>query len=295
MPTAYLIDASPYIFRAYFALPSTIKSPDGKPANAIHGYTEFLLQILKKSSPTHIAVAFDGSLTTSFRNEIYPKYKAQRALPPEELKEQIESCFQITQALGMPALIDDRYESDDIIGTIAHRLLPEDFSVVIVSSDKDFAQLVNERVKFWDFARDEVYDTDKIKHKFGICPEQMVDYLALVGDSVDNIPGVSGIGPKTARELLKHYGTLEEIFSASESISDLPIRAAKTIKNRLEQQEKMAYLSQKLATIVIDVPIDFEVASLKYRGAEKQKLSGLFERLGFEAIKERVPVWNQSS
>jgi len=295
MPTAYLIDASPYIFRAYFALPATIKTPDGKPANAIHGYTEFLIQILKKSSPTHIAVAFDGSLTTSFRNEIYPEYKAQRALPPEELKQQIESCFQITEALGMPAFIDDRYESDDIIGTIVHRLLPEDFSVVIVSSDKDFAQLVGKRVQLWDFARDEVYDTEKINSKFGIRPEQMVDYLALIGDSVDNIPGVAGIGPKTAAELLKHYDTLEEIFTDSESISDLPIRSANSIKNKLQQQEQMAYLSKKLATIVVDVPIDLELASLEYRGAQKQKLCGLFERLGFEAIKERVTVWNQSS
>lgn len=293
MPTAYLIDASPYIFRAYFALPSTLTAPDGRPANAIYGYTEFLIQILKKASPTHIAVAFDGSLTTSFRNEIYPEYKAHRVLPPEELEEQLDFCFEITEAMGMPALIDDRYESDDIIGTVVHRLLPEGFSVMIVSSDKDFAQLVDERVRLWDFARDEVYDAERIKRKFGIRPEQMVDYLALVGDSVDNIPGITGIGPKTARELLKHCDNLEALLEEPDSIRDLPIRAAKSVKEKLQAEEKMAHLSKQLATIVVDAPIDVEVAFLKYMGADERKLSALLEKHGFQGIKERIPVWKQ--
>lgn len=294
MPTAYLIDASPYIFRAYFALPTTLQSPDGEPANAIYGYTEFLLQILKRASPSHIAVAFDGSLTTSFRNEIYPEYKAQRALPPEELKQQIDSCFQITEALGMPALIDDRYESDDLIGTLARRLLTEDFSVVIVSSDKDFAQLVDKHVTLWDFARDERYDVDKIEQKFGIRPEQMVDYLALVGDSVDNIPGIAGIGPKTARALLKQCDTLEELLGKPDGLDDLPIRAFKSVKEKLQAEAEKAQLSKRLATIVVDVPLDCDLARLQYQGIDVDKLSALLEKYGFQHIQDRVPGWKGS-
>ncbi|RMF62183.1 MAG: exodeoxyribonuclease IX, partial [Calditrichaeota bacterium] len=205
MATVYLVDASPYIFRAFYSIPDTFSSPDGRPTNAVYGFTNFLIQLVKKASPTHLVVTFDGSLTTSFRNRLYPEYKAQRALPPADLEEQISICFDVTEAMGMLALIHDEYESDDLLATLTHRFVAEGADVVVVSSDKDLTQLVNARVGFWDFARDERVDTAGVKAKFGVGPHQMVDFLALTGDAVDNIPGVKGIGPKTAALLLAHF------------------------------------------------------------------------------------------
>ncbi|MDZ7343794.1 MAG: hypothetical protein ONA90_04705 [candidate division KSB1 bacterium] len=205
MATIYLIDASPYIFRAYFAIPASMRAPDGTPTNAVYGYTAFLLDVLRRAQPTHLAVAFDGSLMTSFRNEIYPAYKAQRELPDEELYAQLDACWQVTEALGMKAYIDDRYEADDIIGTIIAKLAKKDCRFVVVSGDKDLAQLVNKQTLLWDFAKDRRFDAKSVRQHFGVRPNQIVDLLSLQGDAVDNIPGVKGIGTKTAVELLKKF------------------------------------------------------------------------------------------
>ena len=158
MPKIHLIDASPYIFRAYYSIPTSMKGPDGMVVNAVFGYTNFLIQLLNKAEPSHIAVAFDGSLTTSFRNEIYPEYKAQRESPPDELKAQFEHCFAVTQAMGMPAFIDGRYEADDIIGSLVKQFGNMKTQSVVLSTDKDRSQLVSDRGWFWDCAKDKLYD-----------------------------------------------------------------------------------------------------------------------------------------
>lgn len=292
MPTVYLIDASPYIFRAYYSIPTTMTTPDGSPSNAVYGYTEFLLQVLKQAGPTHLAVAFDGSLTTSFRNEIYPAYKAQRALPPPKLKAQIGLCRQVTKALGMKSYIDDRFESDDIIGTLVLELLEQGSECVIVSSDKDFTQLVNGRVTMWNFARDERYDADAVCEKFGVRPAQIVDLLALMGDSVDNIPGVPGVGPKSACALLNHFGNLSEIYRNLAAVEKLPIRGAQALQAKLAAARDSAEMSRKLAAIALDVPLSAELESLRYAGACKEEVDTLFAALGFERIQERIPVWH---
>ncbi|MEM9407893.1 MAG: PIN domain-containing protein [Acidobacteriota bacterium] len=150
----FLVDASPDIFRAYFSVPSTITNPSGEPANDVHGFGAFLLLLLQEEKPTHIAVAFDGSLTTSFRNEIYPDYKAQRELPPPELETQQRGCQQMARALGCPSFIDDRYEADDLVATLKDRCANDDgLDCVVVTSDKDLAQLVDERTQLFDFAK----------------------------------------------------------------------------------------------------------------------------------------------
>ncbi|MFQ5636932.1 MAG: 5'-3' exonuclease H3TH domain-containing protein [bacterium] len=289
MPTIFLIDASPYIFRAYFSLPTTIQSPDGKSVNAVYGFTEFLLQILKKEQATHIAVAFDGSLTTSFRNEIYPQYKANRDLPPPELEAQLDACFRVTEALGVSAYIDDRYEADDIIATLAQAIHQDGYEITVVSGDKDLAQLVNERITFWDFAQNRRYDIQGVKEKFQVLPEQIIDLLALMGDSVDNIPGVKGIGRKSAVSLLRYYRDIEDIYNNIEALTNLPIRGVASMKRKLLENREMAFLSKRLAALAPDAPIECDIEKMAYLGPRWKTLDPLFSELGFDGIKERVP------
>ncbi len=290
MATVYLIDASPYIFRAYYSLPPTIKSPERMQTNAVYGYTDFLIQILKEN-PTHIAVAFDGSLTTSFRNKIYPKYKAQRGLPPPELEAQLDACFKVTEAMGMSAFIDDEFEADDIIGTLLDQLLRKNHRAVVVSNDKDFAQFVSEKVDLWNFAKAEKYNGAAVKEKFGVLPQQIVDLLALMGDSVDNIPGVDGIGSKTAQALLNHFSSLEQIYENIDAVESLALRGAASVKKKLIQHREMAELSKQLATIALNVPVQADLNELKYVGADREQIEPLFRDLGFTDIKDRIPHW----
>lgn len=293
MQKIYLIDASPYIFRAYFSIPSSLRTPDGGPANAVYGYTAFLLDLLKKEKPTHIAVAFDGSLTTSFRNELYPQYKAQREKPDDELYAQLKACREVTEALGMKWYIDDRYEADDIIGTIAAKLGKKDCRFVVVSGDKDLAQLVNKSTSLWDFAKDRWFDEKTVKQHFGVRANQIVDLLALMGDAVDNIPGVKGVGEKTAAQLLAKFASVQEIYQKIEKVEKLSIRGATAIRAKLEASQDMAFLSKELATIAVDAPVRASLRELKYAGADKKKVDELFERLGFGKIRERITRWKK--
>jgi 5'-3' exonuclease len=293
MSKIYLIDASPYIFRAFFSIPSSMRAPDGSPANAVYGYTAFLIEILKKAQPTHLAVAFDGSLTSSFRNEFYPDYKANREQPDPELEAQLEACWQVTEAMGMKAYIDDRYEADDIIGTLIAKFSKPNTSFVVVSGDKDLAQLVNNRTALWDFAKDRRFDEKAVKQHFGVRASQIVDLLALQGDAVDNIPGVKGIGEKTAVALLKKFAGVEAIYQQIDKVEKMSLRGAAAIRAKLEQSRDLAFLSKQLATIANDAPIQANLPALKYAGADRRKVEALFDRLGFGKIRERIPKWKR--
>jgi 5'-3' exonuclease len=291
MPTIHLIDASPYIFRAYFSIPSSIKAPDGSPTNAVYGYTAFLLDLVKREQPTHLAVAFDGSLTSSFRNEIYPEYKAHREPPDSELMAQLDACWEVTEALGMKAYIDDRYEADDIIGTIIAKFSKRDCRFVVVSGDKDLAQLVNKRTVLWDFAKDRRFGEKTVKQHFGVRANQIVDLLALQGDAVDNIPGVKGIGEKTAVALLEKFATVEDIYQKIDKVEKMSLRGAAAIRAKLEQSRELAFLSKQLATIAYEAPVKANLPALKYAGADRGKVEALFDQLGFGRIRERIPKW----
>lgn len=290
-PTLHLIDASPYIFRAYFSLPSSITSPQGEPVNAVYGFASFLIKLIGDDQPTHLALGFDGSLTTSFRNELFPEYKAQREKPPAELKAQLEDCRRLAQAFGCLTFIDDRYEADDIVGALWKQHRGRGGSAVVVTSDKDLSQLVDEATELWDFAKDDRWGVDRVREKFGVGPEQIPDYLGLAGDSVDNIPGVTGIGAKTAAALLSEMASLEEIYEDLGRVAELPLRGAKSVARKLEQQKEQALLSKKLATVAVDAPFTAELDELEHRGAEPEQVDELFERLGFQRIRERIPRW----
>lgn len=291
MATVLLVDASPYIFRAHFSLPSSIKTPDGRPAAAAYGFTSFLLKLTADEKPTHLGVAFDRSLNSSFRNEIYPAYKEQRVLPPPELEAQLEACEEIAAALGAATFIDDRYEADDLIGTLCAHLEKRGHGAIIVTSDKDLAQLVSERVSLFDFGKGIRYTPRDVFEKFGVRPDQMTDFLGLAGDTVDNIPGIKGIGAKSAAELLARFGHLEELY---ERLDELPwmssLRGAKSLHAKLAAGREIAFLSRQLATVARDVPgVRGTLESLEYRGADPARVETLFKRLGFNKIRERVP------
>jgi 5'-3' exonuclease len=294
MSTVYLIDASPYIFRAYFSLPDSIRDPRGEPVNAVYGFASFLLKLIDDESPSHLAAAFDGSLTTSFRNDLFPAYKAQRDLPPAELEAQLDACRELAGALGVATFIDDRYEADDLIATLGKPLVAAGHRAVVVTSDKDLSQLVGERVTLYDFGKGERFGPAEVEAKFGVPPARIPDLLGLAGDSVDNIPGVPGIGKKSAAALIGALGDLPAIYARLDEVPALPLRGAASLAAKLAEHREIALLSRRLATVADDAPLpggSGGLAELAFAGADPAEIDPLFARLGFERIRERIHRW----
>lgn len=260
--TIHLVDASPYLFRAFFSVPRSVVDDDGRPFNAVYGFRGFLSKYIKDTRPTHIAVAFDRHFNHSFRNEYYPAYKAHREASPPELDAQVDPCLALVESLGIATFIDERHEADDLIATIIHQTRSSGASYVIVTSDKDLTQLVCDRVMWVDPARNLRFDAAAVEEKFGVRPGQITDFLGLAGDAVDNIPGVRGIGAKTAAELLRTYGSLEAIYEQLPSMKS-------TMAAKLERDAENARLSKRLATVSIDAPIGVTIEDLRYRGAAR--------------------------
>lgn len=281
MRDIYLVDASIYIFRAWFSMPDSIQDNKGRPLNAVYGYVHFLCQLLERQSPAYIAVAFDESLKSSFRNRIYPGYKANRESAPPELKRQFTLCKDITRLMGVTEYASKSHEADDIIGTISHRLRRNDFRSIIVSSDKDLTQLLKPGDRYWDFAREKTYLHRDIRKHFGVRPEAMVDLLALAGDSVDNIPGVPGIGKKTAISLLDKYKDLKTLYGKLGSLPDSGLRGANRLHYLLQENRDQAFMSQSLAKIDCNAPIRTGVRSVKRQQADMHALQKWFNRQGF--------------
>ena len=277
--TIYLVDASIYIFRAWFSLPDSLVSTEGRPVNAVYGFLRFVTEFVEHTSPSHIVFAFDSSLTTSFRNEIFPAYKSNRESPPPELKEQFEICQALLAALGIPNLTHEKYEADDLIATIACNMRKLDFRSAIITSDKDLAQIVEGEDIWWNYPKDERLNTDGVYDRFGVWPHQIRDYLALVGDSVDNIPGVPGIGAKSAVRLLRLYPSLDLIYENLTQVRQLAIRGASKIATSLKQHSEQAYTARELTTLVDDVPLR-EGTEYRIEGADKPELDRLVKLIG---------------
>ena len=288
--TVHLVDASPYVFRAHFSLPPSLKDPHGARAGAVYGFAGFLLKLIADERPTHLGVAFDRDLTGSFfRNQLYADYKSQRAAPPAELVAQLADCEEMAAVLGAATFIHDRYEADDLIATLCRQLTAAGHAVVVVTSDKDFAQLVGGGVQLYDFGKGVRYDPAAVAAAFGVRPDQIVDLLALAGDPVDNIPGVSGIGRKTAAELLAAFGSLADLYARLEELPSSRLRGAKTLYGKLRDGRAAAFLSRRLATLADDAPVHADLARLAYRGADLKAAGELFQRLGFKHLGERLP------
>lgn len=283
-----LVDASPYIFRSYFALPE-LTDPDGEPVQAVHGFATVLAKMLREEDPRRLSVAFDESLTTSFRNELFPEYKAQRALPPPELEAQLARCRRAADAFGAETLADPRYEADDLIATLLDRDPPGPGErVVVVSGDKDLSQLVGERVELYDYARGARYDAAGVEEKMGVPPSLVPDLLGLAGDAVDGIPGVPGIGPKTAVALLAAFGSLEGVLAAVEEGRDLPVRGAARIGGLLAEHRDLARLSRRLATVSTEAPLtDYEPLD-PWPGPDRDAVRALCEEIGASTLADRL-------
>lgn len=281
LPSVYLVDASIYIFRAWFSMSDDFVNKAGQPTNAVYGFSGFLCSLLEQTGAEHVAIAFDESLSKSYRNEIYPEYKANRDPAPEELKRQFSWARSVAEAMGLQCYADDRYEADDLIGTLAEYWSARGHSVCVVTSDKDLAQLVGERDFWWDFSRNQKLNAKQLTEKFGVMPEQMADYLALTGDSVDNIPGVPGVGPKSASALLEHFGDLDSIYDRLEEVQHLGIRGAKSLQQKLADNREAAELAKKLT--VIETAVESALASplLHRTEVDTARLNRLFDDLSF--------------
>jgi len=274
--TLYLVDGSTYIFRAYFAMPSLTNS-EGMATGAIYGFTNMILKLMRDENPDYLAVVFDKS-GKSFRNDLYSDYKANRPPAPADLVPQFPVVREVTRALNIPALELENYEADDIIATLATRALDQDVRTVVVTSDKDLMQLVvADRCSLLDTMKDAHYDPDGVKEKMGVFPHQIVDYLALLGDSVDNIPGVPGIGKKTAATLLGDYESLQGIY---DHIDELRGKRRENLENNKEQ----AFLAQKLATVDREVPLHIELGEMARKEPDRRALTQLFAKHGFKNL-----------
>jgi len=283
----YLIDASVYVFRAYYSMPDDMVDDDGNPINALYGFCRFLGDFMEQVKPDYIAVLFDESLTTSFRTTIYPEYKANRDPAPPELKRQFEQCRRYTKALGLLLESHPEYEADDLIGTLVERGRVSGIPSTIVTRDKDLAQLVSRKDVFWDFAGKGKIKYDQIPDSFGVWPEQIADFLALAGDSVDNIKGVPGVGKKTATALLQHFGSLDDIYANLDSVHEVNVRGAKTLGQKLGTHREDAMLARKLTGIACDVPI--EHTDLRPSAPDLGAIHALFDEAGIgEALRRQA-------
>lgn len=260
-----LIDASIYIFRYYFSLPERrFSEPEAYGTDAVYGFTGFLLQLLERHRPQRLAVCFDESLETGFRHQLYPLYKSSRALPDAALAFQLKACAQVTQLLGLATFASQRYEADDLIGSLYASCCAEPAPIAILSRDKDLAQLLTrEQDCLWDFSADVRYQHDDIKAKYGVAPGQIVDYLALVGDAGDDIPGVPGVGAKTAIGLLRYFGSISALFQRLDEVAHVPVRGARTLAAKLLAAREQIQLAQQLATIICDIPLLQKPAQLQ--------------------------------
>jgi len=276
----YLIDASVYVFRAYYSMPDDMVDGDGNPVNALYGYCRFLGDFMEQVRPDTIAVLFDESLTSSFRTEIYPEYKANREPAPAELKRQFQQCRRFTRALGVLEYAHPRYEADDLIGTLVTEGRAAGIPSTIVSRDKDLTQLVSKTDVFWDFAGKGKVTYEQIPDYFGVWPEQIADFLALAGDSVDNIKGVPGVGRKTAIALLEHFGSLSDLYDNLDTVHEVNVRGAKTLAAKLAAHREDAMLARQLTGIACDAPMERPATGLAPVRPDLGAINALYDEAG---------------
>jgi DNA polymerase-1 len=261
----YLIDASVYIFRAWYGQSPPLHDAAGNPTHALYGFARFLGDLIERRAPLFLAVAFDESRGSGHRHALLPSYKANREPAPPELKRQFALCREFCRLLGVAEFASNEYEADDLIGTLAARARDEGQRVTVVTRDKDLSQLVGPGDRFWDYSDAAEYAYEQIAGRFGVAPERMADYLALTGDAVDNIPGVPGIGPKTAGALMSRYASLEELYADLERVAYLPLRGASRLPARLREHREAAYLARSLTRIHCDAPLGAGGDSLRRR------------------------------
>ena len=283
----HLVDASLYVFRAWHSMPPEFEDREGWPVNAVHGFARFLLELLERQKPARIAIAFDESLESNFRNALYPAYKANREAAPEELKRQFGHCQRLCRALGLPVLADSRFEADDLIGAALGQVRRAGHAGLIVSADKDLSQLLDTDDEQWDYARNERWHADGVKARYGVHAHQIADYLGLTGDAIDNIPGVPGIGAKTAAALLGHFGSLDDILQRLAEVPYLRMRGSAQHAQRLAEHRDIALLSRQLATIDVNAPLPADLGTAERRTPDVAALEAISDDLRFGPMTRR--------
>lgn len=271
----YLIDGQGYSYQAFFAL-HELNAPDGTPTNAVFGFAKMLDKIRKKQ-PDYLAVCFDMP-GKKYRQEIFPEYKATRKPMPDELQVQMPLIKELLSAYRIPVFEVPDYEGDDVMATLAKKVSNAGVNMYLVTQDKDMEQLVNDTVKIYNAKSDCVIDRAKVEEKFRLPPHRLPEYFALVGDAVDNIPGVAGIGSKTAQNLLQKWYTLEEIYQHLDDITPVKVR------EKLHNSREQAFLSKKLFVLHDNLDISFHLDACKTQEGDKDKMSDLFRRLGFQSF-----------
>jgi DNA polymerase-1 len=280
--TVYLIDGNSYAYRAFYAI-KELSTSRGFSTNAIYGFTNMLLKIIRGKKPDGIVVSFDSPAPTK-RHTIFEEYKAHRPRTPHDLVEQMPHIKKLISAFHIKILEMSGYEADDIIGTVAKRLTSEGISVLIVTADKDMLQLVNGDIKIYDPVKDKILDEEYIKDKFGVGPERVTEFMALRGDPVDNIPGIKGIGEKTAKELLSGVSSLEELLGNTNLIKK------ERLRKLIAENTDMVRLSQTLATIDISVPLDFQLEEIRLKEPDWPLLLSLFREFEFSSMMKLIPA-----
>lgn len=280
MKKIYLVDVSSMFFRAYYAI-RPLSSPSGVPVNAIYGFLSMVTKLFKEEKPDYMVFSYDRK-EPSFRKELYQDYKANRTVMPDDLAVQIPYIKKLAEYLGIPALEVAPYEADDIIGTLVKLGLKHHHEVVIVSGDKDFGQLIQKHVVLFDTMKDVKYDEAGVQEKWGVRPDQFIDYLALVGDSSDNVPGVAGIGPKGALKLLQQFKSLEDLYANLDKVE------SKSVRQKLELSKEIAFLSKKLVTISTDVPLSENFEDYHLRPMQTEQLRALLQELNFKSFEKSL-------
>ncbi len=286
-PPLYLIDASIYVFRAWHTMPDDFQDSDGWPTNAVHGFARFMLDVLERERPTHIVVAFDEALDACFRSGLYPAYKANRDPAPEELKRQFVHCKTLCAALGLNVLGHSEYEADDLIGSALSHARAAGHRGIILSADKDLSQLLHIGDEQWDYARNQRWGAHGVRARHGVEAHQIADYLALSGDAVDNIPGVPGIGAKTAAILLAHFGDLDSVLARVEEIPFLRFRGAAQAAAKLREHRDNALLFRKLTIIACDIPLGDAAPQFHRKTADPASLGAICATLRFGPMTRR--------
>jgi DNA polymerase-1 len=280
MKKLIVIDISNFIFRAFFAI-RPLHAPDGTPVNAVYGVLSMLHNMIVKYQPTHVLVARDTK-EGSFRKEIYPEYKAHRTEPPDELVPQFALVDELVTVLGLPEIKEPRYEADDVIGSVVTQWRAHFDEILIVSGDKDLMQFVGGPVKMLDTMKEKIYEREDVKDKMGIYPEQIMDFLSLIGDSSDNIPGVDGIGPKGAQNLIEEFGTLENILANAAAIKN------KRAQTAIAAHADMARLSKELVKIVCDLKLRFGPDEAGYQLRYDAGVEAFLNRVGFRSWQAKL-------
>ena len=279
-----LVDGSSYLYRAFFASQQAdLRTAAGRPTGAVRLMTNMLRSLLKQYADSPVAVVFDAK-GKSFRHELYVEYKANRAAMPDDLRQQVEPIHAIVRAMGLPLLMVEGVEADDVIGTLARQATEQQIDILISTGDKDMAQLVSPHVTLIDTMKGETTDRQGVIDRFGVPPELIIDYLALMGDSSDNIPGMAGVGPKTAVALLQGLGGIDAIANRLDEVAALGFRGSKNFADKFREQEAVVRLSRELATIKTDVLLELGPADIGRPTPDETALQALYREMEFKGL-----------